>query len=161
MTDGECSYLYMKKEYLSYEQISSMTHEVMDQVQKSNWIPTMILGLCRGGLMPAILMSHGWDIPMRSFNLSLRDQKSFTPDDPAAITSLVEKGHRVLVVDDINDSGATITWLKDRLQHHQQHVRFAVLLNKANSSQSADYSSLPVSINQSHVWWVFPWENKV
>jgi hypoxanthine phosphoribosyltransferase len=116
-------------------------------------------------MLPATLLSHNWKLPVKAFNLSLRDNSKFEPDKADWIVQAVESGQRILVVDDINDSGATVNWIRSdwqsRLNHVslKNHVRFAVLLHKQSSQADVDYFSREITTDHSHVWWVFPWEN--
>jgi len=158
----------MQKEYQSYDQITSQVQELVYQITTSGWTPTIIVGICRGGLLPATLLSHSLQVPMKAFNLSLRDQNMFLPDSADWIAHIAQDNPRVLVVDDINDSGSTISWLNQdwgrrwKLSGAQglfkNHFKFAVLINKETSIQKADFAAHQVDRSQDHVWWVFPWE---
>lgn len=157
----------MEKSYLSYADIHQQTKSLAFKIHASNWMPQVIVGLSRGGMLPATLLSHNWRLPVKAFNLSLRDQSEFEPDQAAWLPQTISQGKRVLVVDDINDSGATINWIKQDWQSRlvntpgefSDHVRFAVLLNKHTSQTQVDYCAREIPADHSHTWWVFPWEN--
>ena len=75
----------------------------------------------------------------------------------------------ILVVDDINDSGATLDWISrdwqsvtgaDKWQSIAHHtVKFATLLDNVNSDFTVDYSATTIDKVQDPVWVVFPWED--
>ncbi len=155
----------MEKQYLSYTDVHQMTKLLAFRIQASGWMPSVIVGVSRGGMLPATLLSNNWRLPVKAFNLSLRDNPQFEPDQADWLTGLVAQGKQILVMDDINDSGATVNWIRADWQHRlqntplQNHVRFGVLLNKHMSTQQVDYFARDITPTQNHVWWVFPWEN--
>ena len=153
----------MTKIDYSYDRLHRDIQSLHTQIVDSSWIPTVVVGICRGGLLPAILMSYKFNVPMKAFNLSLRDQTLFGPDQATWLPDLVSHGHRILVVDDINDSGATIAWIREHWQQVlnspiNNHVRVAVLLDKQTSHERVDYSATTIPPENKDIWWVFPWE---
>ena len=72
--------------------------------QLGDWEPDAIVGLTRGGLIPAVQFSHMFNVKLYTLNISLRDGKA-----PSAKFDWkqLEKYSRVLIIDDINDSGST------------------------------------------------------
>ncbi len=79
---------------------------------------------------------------------------------------------KILIVDDINDSGATLEWIKkdwpsgcypneenvwNSVWHH--NVRFAVLTNNMSSNfKGIDYYAWEVNKHEEDCWLVYPWE---
>jgi hypoxanthine phosphoribosyltransferase len=157
----------MEKQYLSYSDIHQMCKLLSFKVTASNWMPHVIVGVSRGGMLPATLLSNMWNLPVKAFNLSLRDNTQWEPDRADWIVHMVQAGKHILVVDDINDSGATVNWIRtdwqSRLSHVDEifsdHVKFAVLLNKQTSTTQVDYQARHIEPAHSDIWWVFPWEN--
>jgi hypothetical protein len=76
----------------------------------------------------------------------------------------------ILIVDDINDQGSTIAWIKEDWQSGclpnderwdhiwGQNVRFATLTNNLASKESVDYSVWEVNKAEEDCWLVYPWE---
>ena len=126
----------------------------------SGWRPDWIVGIGRGGLVPAVYLSHATAIPLLSI-----DHSSAIP---AFDSELVEKlaarsrdGDRLLFVDDINDSGRTIASLREQLAANSAPAdgfRFAVLIDNATSRASVDYSAHGIDRTLVLDWFVFPWE---
>ena len=73
--------------------------------QLGDWEPDAIVGLTRGGLIPAVQFSHMFNVKLYTLNISLRDGKA--PSTKFNWKQL-EKYSRVLIRDDIKDSGATL-----------------------------------------------------
>jgi hypoxanthine phosphoribosyltransferase len=117
----------------------------------------LIVGIGRGGLIPATLLSHKIKIPMLSYHLSLRDHTD-THDilyDESHVQLLQEvmKTQSVLLVDDINDTGETLSLLENRFPK----AFSAVLLERSQSYHKATYVANEL---KSPSWIVFPWEAK-
>ena len=114
----------------------------------------VIVGLVRGGLIPAVSLSHALDIPMFTFDPHClhadgqpRDE-IYLPISPGAI-------RKVLIVDDIADNGITLTKAKDFFKHRGFAVTTAcVHLNKEKSSIVPDHY-----VNDSKgIWVCYPYE---
>jgi hypoxanthine phosphoribosyltransferase len=84
----------------------------------------------------------------------------------------ISKRKNILVVDDINDTGATFNWIKKDWQSSclpnedtawnsvwAKNVRFAVLTNNLSSTfDDVSYYSQEVNKAEDDVWLVYPWE---
>ena len=62
----------------------------------------------------------------------------------------------MLVIDDINDTGATINYIKE---HWIGNLTYAVLINNEASDADVDYSSININKMEDDVWIIFPWED--
>ena len=161
----------MKKLFLTWQDVEHQTQEILRQIQKDNWTPDYIVGLTRGGLVPANLISQYLECPMHTLKVSLRD-------DTERLESSVWLGDeafankKILIVDDINDTGATLSWIKrdwmsptpnsDRWdQIWGENVRVAVLYDNesSRSTLTADYSAVTINKAEEDCWVVFPWED--
>jgi len=139
-----------KKAYYTWSQVEGMTQDILRQIRDEKF--DAVVGLTRGGLTPAVLVSQYLDIPMHTLKVSLRDhaeQESLKVLDKLS-------GQRVLVIDDINDTGATINYIKE---HWIGNLTYAVLINNEASDADVDYSSININKMEDDVWIVFPWED--
>ena len=159
----------MKKIYYSWQAIEKQTQEILRQIQTSDWCPDYVIGLTRGGLVPANLISQYLKIPMECLKVSLRDDGS-QPEHNLWMAEDAANGKRILVVDDINDTGATLNWIEkdwpegntmyDWTDVWNNNVRFAVLVNNAASEyKRIDYSCVDINKVEEPSWIVFPWED--
>jgi uncharacterized protein len=175
----------MKKIYYSWQDVENQTQEILRQLQRDAWRPDYVVGLTRGGLVPANLISQYLEVPMETLKVSLRDngengcesnlwmaEDAFGHRDFDPMTS--DDGRkRILIVDDINDSGATLNWImkdwqsscfpKDKRWKEiwSNTVRVAVLVdNDASKSKlNVSYSAVDLNKADEDCWIVFPWED--
>ena len=63
----------MNKVYYANKDIRSWIHAIIRSMNDQNWRPDYIVGLTRGGLVPAVMLSQYLNIPMHTLNVSLRD----------------------------------------------------------------------------------------
>ena len=79
------------------------------QLVLSDYKPAVIVGIARGGLTPGVMISHWLNLPFKPIHASLRD----FPHWEAYLPKPTDK--RVLVVDDICDSGETFSKMTDHI----------------------------------------------
>ncbi|USI74062.1 phosphoribosyltransferase [Sphingomonas morindae] len=130
------------------------------QVSAKSWRPRFIIGVGRGGLVPAVYLSHALGLPMLSVDIS-----SQVPDfADGLLVRLAERtraGETLLVVDDINDTGRTIAHLRGALAGagaDANAVRFATLIDNIRSVERVDYAARSIDRAVMKDWFVFPWE---
>ena len=122
------------------------------------WRPAFVVGIGRGGIAPALWLSHAGGWPMLSIDLSA-GEADFGEALVARIAARALGGEPFLLVDDINDSGATIAGLRAALgQAAAANVRFAVLIDNASSAERVDYAAARIDRRADERWFVFPWE---
>jgi uncharacterized protein len=161
----------INKKYYEYLHIHDMVGNIVSQMYRDNWRPDYIVGLTRGGLIPAVVMSNVYHIPMETLKVSLRDSDS-GPESNLWMAEDAYNGKNILIVDDINDTGATLDWIINDWQSschpsdaHWSNVwgntvKFAVLIDNLSSefSRKVDYSAEEINKAEDDSWIVFPWE---
>ena len=129
---------------------------ILDQLNQQQWQPQVILGLNRGGCIPAIYLSHKLDVPHHVLNVSLRDHAD-TPD-LHTLEKVYAWQKRILIVDDINDTGATFNYIMNNFGKPER-LKFAVILhNTVSTYTDIDYKGFEINKLQDPRWIVFPWE---
>jgi len=63
----------MKKVFVTWDDVQRQTQEILRQMQQDNWLPDYIVGITRGGLTPANLLSQFLDVKMFTLDVRLRD----------------------------------------------------------------------------------------
>jgi hypoxanthine phosphoribosyltransferase len=174
----------MTKIYYSWRQFDRDIAELAKQIWQSGWKPDYIVGISRGGLPLAVSLSNHMGIPMKPLQVSLRDGGDCVSDlgmaedafgyhkeDNAPGGSVVSHRKNILIVDDINDSGATFNWIfndwpsgcmpKDTAWNEVwgNNVRFATLWdNPASKSKYSMNYTIHTKDPEQEPWIVFPWE---
>ena len=117
-----------------------------------------IVGITRGGLMPAQELSHMMNIPMETVNYSSKSGAGDNKDHQNIIPDI--RGKSILLVDDICDSGGTLYELQKEYMKRGYEVFTAVIyykkLSAANSAIVPDVWALKISQNFGFI--NFPWE---
>lgn len=135
----------MKKYFLNESQVKEYAADLIRQMGVDGYKPDIVIGLTRGGLVPANLISQYFNVPMIAVNKNL--------DIPQS--EILNK--KVLVVDDINDTGETLTQVNNLL--FDVFVKYATLVTNLPSPFEVDYSAKEINKVEDPSWIVFPWEN--
>lgn len=153
-------------------QLRTYISKIGRALSASPWRPDYIVGLTRGGLIPAVMLSHWLDVPMHTLNVSLKDS-DIGPESNLWMAQDALDGKNILIVDDINDSGATINWIindwpagcypNDSRWNSiwNNNVKFAVVVDNLSSKSqvSIDFCGVEINKHENDVWVDFPWEN--
>jgi hypoxanthine phosphoribosyltransferase len=126
----------------------------------ADWTPAHIIGIGRGGLIPAVYLSHATGLPMLAVDYSSQSEE-LAADAIAKLAARTRAGQRLLFVDDINDSGRTIGHLRTMLAREgaaDGAVRFATLIDNCRSQQRVEYAAHGIDRTVTKDWFVFPWE---
>lgn len=159
------------KLHLNYTQVEQLVQSIIRDIEQDTWRPDYIVGLTRGGLLPATLLSQYLSTTMYSLDISLRDANpdSMGPTSNCWMPEDALDQKKILIVEDINDSGATLNWLIDDWKTSCRpdspewekaiggNVRIATLVNKASSKfKNVTYTGM--AIDENAPWVIFPWE---
>lgn len=155
----------MQKVYYNWDHIEIACRDIYKEIVNDSFKPDLVIGLTRGGLVPAVILSHRFDVPMDTLKISLRDHisKGGTYKDYGLPQA------NILIVDDINDSGATIKYLKEIWEHSScqnwvelwhKKIRFATVVDNISSQSKVDYRYTTVNKAEEDVWIVYPWETE-
>jgi xanthine phosphoribosyltransferase len=144
-----------------YEEFLAKVRLLSRKILESDWRPEFVIGVGRGGLVPAVYISHQLELPMLSIDHSSR-VPGFADELLAKVAAMSAQGSRLLFVDDINDSGSTITYIRELLLGNgctADNLRFAVLINNSGSRARVDYWTDAIDRAEDKRWFVFPWES--
>jgi uncharacterized protein len=176
----------MEKRKVSWDEFQGLVAKICREIANSNWRPDYVVGITRGGLLPAVMISQYFNVPCETLKVSLRDHGGENPTesnlwmaedafgyenyDPMASGNGRKK---ILIVDDINDTGATVNWiLKDWpsgcLPDHENwenvfgnNVRFATVFDNLASNANVKMTYVGEEINKAerNIWIDFPFED--
>jgi hypoxanthine phosphoribosyltransferase len=122
---------------LSWQDIEEITDILAKKILNLEKKPFYLYGHPRGGLIPAVILSHKTGIAYQHLNA-------------AQLSRTADLSH-ILIIDDICDSGETI----EQLRNNYNKIRIATLHTKITSSIQPDVYGMEVEKE----WIVYPWEN--
>ncbi len=119
--------------------------------------PEIIVGVSRGGLIPARILSDILDIrTIGILGIAFYEKMGETYDYPRIVQELSMdiKGKRILLVDDVADTGRSLEVAKDYLRRKNAgEIKIATLHYKPHSAFKPDYYAMTTT-----AWIVYPWE---
>lgn len=148
-------------EELTWDGFGQATQWLAEAVLADGYRPDMILAIARGGLFTAGAMGYALGVKLlHVVNVEFytgRDERLSMPVmlPPVPDRSFFE-GAKVLICDDVADTGATIELTRDFCQHYVAEVRSAVIYQKPRSSAQCEYVWRHTSD-----WIHFPWDVRV
>jgi xanthine phosphoribosyltransferase len=146
--------------YLPYERFLDEVETLALAIEADSWTPDFLVGIGRGGLVPAAYLSHRTGIQMLSVDHS-SGEVGFGDELLDKLATKISSGSNVLIVDDINDSGGTIQYLRAAIEakiDDPAGLRVAVLVHNVRSKAKAEYHGSEIDRDQDKRWYVFPWE---
>jgi len=146
-----------EREVLTWERFGEASRALAQQVADSGYRPNIILGIARGGLLPAATIAYALDVKnvfmiSVEFYTGVDERLDFPVMLPPLLNAVEIAGAHLLVTDDVADTGGTLKMVKDFCSAHVADVRCAVIYEKPPSVVKCEY-----------VWrrtarWVnFPW----
>lgn len=154
------SYDYATREgihRLSWDEIGALTRELAERVAEEQ--PDLIVGVARAGLIPAAAVAAALRLDLTPVRLSRRRRDRVVHDEPVWLVPLAEsvEGRRVVVVDDIADTGRTLAAVSEHvLERGAAHVGIATLV----AHSWADPRPGAVALVTDALL-VFPWDAEV
>jgi hypoxanthine phosphoribosyltransferase len=170
----------MNKLIINDAEFKSLVAKICRDITLTDWRPDYVVGITRGGLLPAVMISQYFNIPCETLKISLRDgseqESNLWMAEDAFGYNAAEVGDpcckNILVVDDINDQGSTLNWLMndwpsgclphdERWEHvWNQNVKFAVIVDNLSSKCNVkmDFVGMEVNKAERDVWIEFPYE---
>ncbi|MDO5676397.1 MAG: phosphoribosyltransferase [Propionibacteriaceae bacterium] len=145
------------KEILTWEGFGEASRELSRTVVASGFLPEIIIAVARGGLTLAGAMTYSLGVKLSdAINVEFYTDVNETLPDPILLAPMLDTesiaGRKILVVDDVADSGRTLHLVIKLLRGFGADVRSAVLYAKTRSIVTADYVW-----KTTDDWIVFPW----
>ena len=148
------------KEILSWELFGQAQEELAQQIADSDFSPEVLVAVARGGMLPGGALTYSLGVKLTdAINVEFYTDVNETLADPILLAPLLDtdsiRGRRILVVDDVADSGRTLALVLKLLRGFGAEVRSAVLYTKPRTVVQPDFSW-----RTTDKWIVFPWSAK-
>lgn len=147
----------MKEKIIGYDVIEFLTKSLALRFKLNGKDFTHVIGIARGGMIPATIMSYMFDAKLHAYGVRSYDNKKQTllsVEQDINFDSL-DDDSKILIVDDICDTGNTFDHIKEKIGDRFRSVRYAALFAKKDSKHKVDHYSVVV---KDDTWVVFPWE---
>src|SRR3954468_8146696 len=147
----------MEREVMSWADLGAGGRDLAEAVAADGYRPDMILGIARGGLLVAGALGYALGIKNR-FTMNVEfytgiDKRLELPMILPPVPDLVDFAEtRVLIADDVADTGATLQLVQEFCEGKVAEVRCAVLYEKPRSSVKCEYVW-----RRTDRWITFPW----
>lgn len=154
----------MEKHHITWTEFDSLCAELQNQIKVYESANAMqfdcIIGLLRGGAIPAVWLAHNLNLPLRMVGLHTREKDGtmkyiaeFYNDIKHELNNFVYEKN-VLIVDDICDTGRTVSMLMDYMKDlNCKQCQFATLHRAPDSYYKPSFYA---AVNS--MWVVYPWE---
>jgi len=149
-----------EREILTYDLFGTAVRDLAQQVVDDGYEPDLVLAIARGGLGLAMGLGYALDVK----NLSAVNVEFYTgvdqrldvpimlPPTPAAVDL---SGLKVLIADDVADTGRTLELVHEFCEGHVAEARTVVIYDKPHSVIKPDYAW-----RRTTRWINFPWSTQ-
>ncbi len=146
-----------EREVMSWADLGDGARTLAEEVAADGFVPDIILGIARGGLLVAGAIGYALGVK-NTFTMNVEfytgvDERLDVPMILPPVPDLVDFAEtRVLIVDDVADTGATMKLVHEFCKGRVAEVRSAVLYEKTRSVVRCDYVW-----RRTDRWITFPW----
>jgi uncharacterized protein len=145
---------------MGWGELGEAARELAGQIAADGYRPNLILGIARGGLLVAGALSYALDVK-NTFTMNVEfytgvEERLPVPMLLPPVPDLVDlHGARMLIADDVADTGQTLALVKGFCADQVGEVRVAVLYEKPRSMVSCEYVW-----RRTELWIDFPWSTE-
>ena len=146
-----------EREVMNWLEVGVGSRDLAEQVHRDGYRPDMVLGIARGGLLVAGALSYALDVK-NTFTMNVEfytgiDERLEMPMILPPVPDFVDFHEtRLLIADDVADTGATLALVKQFCEGKVAEVRCAVLYEKPASIVQCEYVW-----RRTERWIDFPW----
>jgi len=146
-----------ERERLSWDQFGEASRELARSILKDGFAPEVVVAIARGGLLPAGAIAYALGVKnCGALNVEFYTGIGTVLDAPEVLPPALDiaylGGRRVLLVDDVADSGRTLALAVALLRERGAEVRSVTVYTKPGSIATPDYSW-----RETDLWIDFPW----
>jgi uncharacterized protein len=146
-----------ERERLSWAELGEATGELAGRIAGDGYRPDLILSIARGGLLVGAALGYALDVK-NTWTMNVEfytgvDERLDVPMILPPVPELVDlESARMLIADDVADTGETLRLVKDFCAGKVGEVRCAVLYEKSRSLVACEYVW-----KRTDLWIDFPW----
>jgi len=140
----------------SWSEIDEMIWRIVDEVRGRGFKPDLVLGVSRGGIIPALLVSDRLGVPLDIIGVKFYKGVGDVEERPRIIQEVSRelRGRRVLIVDDVSDTGHTLRLVRRYVEEKGAGGGMVCTLHyKPWAIYRPDYY-----VEETEAWIVYPWE---
>jgi uncharacterized protein len=151
--------MFVEREWMTWEDVGTAVDELAGQIQAGEFMPDAVLALARGGLPAGGALAYALGVKtMATLNVEFYTGVDERLDEPLLLPPVpdltVLRTERLLIVDDVADTGRTLALARDFCAEHVDDVRTAVLYEKPQSVVRSDFVW-----RRTDKWINFPWSS--
>jgi hypoxanthine phosphoribosyltransferase len=149
--------LTAEREFMTWDDLGSGSRALAEQIHADGYAPDVILAIARGGLLVAGALSYSLGVK-NTFTMNVEyytgiDERLPAPLILPPVPELVDLSQaKLLIADDVADTGRTIALVKEFCAGKVGEIRSAVLYLKPQAVVECDYVW-----RRTDRWIVFPW----
>ena len=178
----------MKLITYNWDKVNRAVQDIAMGMYKDNWRPDYIVGVTRGGLVPAVMLSHMTGIPMHTLCVQLAtdgleentESNCWMSEDAFGYVSKDGDGtlytpnsnsfnkKKILIVDDINRGGDALDWIMKDWQSSclpndpnwdtVWHENVRFAALLSDPNSIVDTDYYSAELPEEETWVEFPWE---
>jgi hypoxanthine phosphoribosyltransferase len=149
-----------ERERLSWDAFGEASRELARHVHEDGYAPDLILSIARGGRLVGAALGYALDVK-NTWTMNVEfytgvDERLDVPMILPPVPELVDlESARMLIADDVADTGETLRLVKDFCSGKVAEVRCAVLYEKPRSAVACEYVW-----RRTDLWIEFPWSSQ-
>ncbi|MEI6873565.1 MAG: phosphoribosyltransferase [Spirochaetota bacterium] len=157
----------MDKYFFSYEDIHETVRDMAASIEKSGFVTDIIVAIGSGGFIPARILRTYIKRPILAVGIAYYDSDDRPTEEPRTVQWIEEAearlaGKRILLVDEVDDSRATLEYcVRELLRHGPAEIAVAVLHDKKKEKRGVLPSELRhyfAGRTLEDRWIVYPWD---
>jgi len=150
----------VEREILGWDEFGDASRELARSIHGSGFVPDVVVAIARGGLLLAGSVAYALDVKScGALNAEFYTGVDARLDEPVILAPYLDEvslaGKKVLLVDDVSDSGRTLAMVLDLIHLAGADVRTVCLYSKPQTVLEPDYVWRKTS-----KWIAFPWSSK-
>ncbi|MFG6476171.1 phosphoribosyltransferase [Microbacterium sp. P06] len=146
-----------ERETLTWDQFGEASRDLAREILADEFVPDVVVAIARGGLLPAGAIAYGLGVKnCGALNVEFYTGIGTVLDAPEVLRPALDteylSGRKVLLVDDVADSGRTLALAVKLLRDRGADMRSVVIYTKPTTIVRPDYWW-----KETALWIDFPW----